>query len=83
MAKTITEKINGFGVSLRFILPIMVGIFFTFMLRNFDSLEKNIDELKLHFSNHLSHHERETKATTQFRMDIVERLSKIEVKMEK
>jgi hypothetical protein len=81
MAKTITEKMNGFGVSLRFILPVMLTICFTFLIRDIDSVKKGVDELKLHFTNHLSHHKAEEDKNSVFREEVKSRLVCIETKL--
>lgn len=66
------DKINGYGVILRFITPILISIII-FIL---SGIKCDIQELKAHFGNHLSEHK-------GFDKEIFERITSLEAKINK
>lgn len=53
MNKGVIERINGYGILLRFITPVISGI----ILAMVGWIHNDITSLKIHFVNHLMHHQ--------------------------
>lgn len=51
------DKVNGYGVYFRFILPIMVGIIGWFTIALINDIKGDVKELTFGFKNHLQHHQ--------------------------
>ena len=62
--------INGYGQMLRFITPVLITV--AILLLNW--LRTDISELKVHFTNHLSHH-------NSLEIGYEGRISKVEVEL--
>ena len=54
--KTWVDKVNGYGVLFRFILPLFVGLTAFFGKIAYDNVLNRFDRLDVAFSNHLSEH---------------------------
>ncbi|KKK74602.1 hypothetical protein LCGC14_2882140 [marine sediment metagenome] len=64
------DKINGIGVSFRFITPVLITI--TIFLLSW--IRTDVTKLSTHFTNHLSHHR-------QLEVDYQGRLTRLEGKV--
>lgn len=69
MKTNTTDKINGIGVLLRFITPILV----TLILYILTLIRQDLDKLKQHFENHLSEHKK-TEVILERRLTRIETL---------
>lgn len=57
MKEEIISKINGFGITFRFVTPILIGCVGWLVVSGVAGINKKMDDLDGHFSNHLSHHQ--------------------------
>ena len=65
------DKINGYGSIFRFITPILIAVVGYLLSTGMAKIEKKIDDLDTHFTNHLSHHQ-------DLEVGYADRLAKIE-----
>jgi hypothetical protein len=68
------DKINGYGVLFRFILPTAVIIFGTILSGKLDDIKIGQSKLETHFTNHLNHHQ-------DLEIDYEKRLATIETQI--
>ena len=57
MKEYFENKINGYGAILRFITPVLISALGYFLITGQDRIDRKLDYLDSHFTNHLAHHQ--------------------------
>jgi hypothetical protein len=57
MNQLLKDKLNGYGVVLRFVTPFMVSFFGALITFGVNSISGKLTTIQLHFTNHLAHHQ--------------------------